>query len=493
MEESEGFNLLLSWKQSISSVPNEQHAPFALGMLDKQELAALLVKIAVSASIASIMMRFGRIEKILLRDERTVTERLQLAFIFSIVFGATAEIRILSHDQYPAIDLALEGAQIAGMLGGYVSGLVTGICVSIPGMFYGRYMSMPLFAAAGILGAVMHDLAPQKEDIWYFSPFVDLNLWRLFKQVLRLGRGAFQRRLVERAAFNVACNAIVVLTEVLRWGVRLEFKERYAFFLFGNVPAGNPLPLFAACAATTLFTVSLPIRIWSSYRAEKQLEMDRVRLSEAQLAALTNQINPHFLFNTLNSISTLIRIDPERARSMIYKLSSILRRLLRKTETLAVLRDEVLFIDDYLAIELVRFGDKLCFQKQIEEKALNRLVPTMILQPIIENSIKHGLANKVEGGTISLKAWIDDTRLFIVIEDDGSGIPESKLHTLFERGIGVSNVKERLRVLFGQSYRMTVRSELGVGTRTVIEIPELEVERRAETVTGTDSNLIKNR
>lgn len=450
-------------------------------MLDKQEVAALLIKVAVSASIASIMMRFARIQKILLKDERTVADRLQLALIFSLLFGATAEIRILSHDQYPAIDLALEGAQIAGMLGGYVSGLVTGLCVSVPAMFNGKYMSMPLFAAAGILGAVMHDLAPQKEDIWYFSPFIDLNLYRLFKQVLRLGRGAIQRRLVERAAFNVACNCIVVLTEVLRWGVRLEFKEHYAFFLFGKVPTGNPLPLFAACAATTLFAVSLPIRIWSSYRAERQLEMQRARLTEAQLAALTNQINPHFLFNTLNSVSTLIRIDPERARSMIYKLSSILRRLLRKTENFAKLREEMAFIDDYLAIEMVRFGDKLRFTKEIEEKALDRLVPTMILQPIIENSIRHGLAHKVEGGMVSLRAWVEDERLWISIEDDGLGMPESKLETLFEQqGIGVSNVKERLRVLFGPSYQMTVHSELGAGTRTVIAIPELEVARHAE-------------
>jgi two-component system LytT family sensor kinase len=449
-------------------------------MLDNQAVAALLIKVAVSASIASILMRFGRIQKILLRDDRTVSDRLLLALIFSLLFGATAEIRILSHDQYPAIDLALEGAQIAGMLGGYVSGLVTGLCVSVPGMFHGQYMSMPLFAAAGILGAVMHDLAPHPEDIWYFSPFIDLNLYRLFKQVLRMGRGAIQRRLVERAAFNVACNAIVVLTEVLRWGVRLEFRQHNAFFLFGNVPDGNPLPLFAACAATTLFAVSLPIRIWSSFRAERQLELQHARVTEAQLAALTNQINPHFLFNTLNSVSTLIRIDPEKARSMIYKLSNILRRLLRKTENLATLREEISFIDDYLAIEVVRFGDKLRFKKEIDPKALDLLVPTMILQPIIENSIKHGLGNKIEGGTISLRVWIEESRLHIAIEDDGIGIPESKLATLFERGIGVSNVKERLRVLFGPSYQITVHSEVGAGTRTIIQIPAIGVPNEAE-------------
>ena len=303
-------------------------------MLDQQELAELLIKVAVAASIASILMRFAGIQKILLRDERSVSDRLQLAFVFSVLFGASAGVRILSHHQYGAIDLAMEGALIAGMLGGYVSGLITGLCVCLPDMFDGKFMSMPLFAAAGILGALMHDLAPEKEDIWYFSPFVDLNLYRLFRQILRLNRNAIQRRVVERAAFNVACNAIVVLAELLRWGIHRIFPDEHGhgtFFLFQGVRPLNAW-LFVASAATTLFAVSLPVRIWSSFRAEKQLEAQRAHLTEARLAALTNQINPHFLFNTLNSVSTLIRIDPDRARSMIYKLSKILRRLLRKTE-----------------------------------------------------------------------------------------------------------------------------------------------------------------
>ncbi len=445
-------------------------------MLDQQQLAALLIKVAVSASIASILMRFASIQKILLRDERTVSDRLQLAFVFSVLFGASAGVRILSHHQYSAIDLALEGAVIAGMLGGYVSGLLTGLCVSVPDMFDGKFMSMPLFAAAGLLGALMHDLAPEKEDIWYFSPFVDLNLYRLFRQVLRWNRTAIQRRVVERAAFNVACNAIVVVAEFLRWGIHSLFPDEHGhgtFFLFQDT---RPLDvwLFAASAATTLFAVSLPVRIWSSFRAEKQLEAQRVRLTEARLAALTNQINPHFLFNTLNSVSTLIRIDPNRARGMIYKLSNILRRLLRKTENFSLLRDEISFIDDYLAIEMVRFGDKLRFHKDIAENTLERLVPSMILQPIIENSIKHGLANKIDGGMVRLRTWLEGTRLHISVEDDGLGIEESKLSTLFEQGIGVSNVNERLRVLFGPGYRMIIDSKPGQGTQTIIEIPELE-------------------
>lgn len=440
-------------------------------MISQQQLAALLIKVAVAASIASILMRFNRIQKILLRDDRTVADRLQLAFIFSILFGASAGVHSLTN-QYPAIDLALEGATIAGFLGGYVSGLITGICVSLPDMFASKWMSMPLFAAAGIIGGLMHDLAPRKEDIWYFSPFVDLNLYRFFKQILRWNRLAIDRRVVKLAAFNLICNALVVTIELLRWGVHDEFKKHNTFFMFEG--SHVTIWLIVLSAVTTLFAVCLPIRVWSSFRAERQLETQRARLTEARLAALTNQINPHFLFNTLNSVSTLIRMDPDRARSMIYRLSKILRSLLRKTENLSPLREEISFIDDYLAIEVVRFGDKLRFEKEIENSTLDRLVPSMILQPIVENSIKHGLANKVEGGTIRLRTWMEGTRLHISVEDDGVGIHEAKLDKLFTSGIGVSNVNERLRVLFGAAYRLTIDSKPGQGTRTLIEIPEVE-------------------
>jgi len=438
-------------------------------MVSQEQVAALLIKVAVSASIASILMRFNRIQQILLRDDRTVADRLQLAFIFSILFGVSAGVRALTN-QYPAIDLALEGATIAGLLGGYVSGLITGLCVSLPDMVAGKWMSMPLFAAAGIIGGLMHDLAPRREDIWHFSPFVDLNLYRFFKQILRADRLSIDRRVVQLAAFNLICNALVITIELLRWGVHKEFKRHNTFFIFDGSPATTSL--IVVSAITTLFAICLPIRVWGSFRAERQLETQHAHLTEARLTALTNQINPHFLFNTLNSVSTLIRIDPDRARSMIYRLSKILRRLLRKTDNFSPLREEVSFIDDYLAIEIVRFGDKLRFHKEIESGALDRLIPSMILQPIVENSIKHGLSSKIEGGSIYLRIWTEGPRLLISVEDDGVGIAESKLEQIFTSGIGVSNVNERLRVLFGTAYSMTIDSREGQGTRTVIEIPQ---------------------
>ena len=219
--------------------------------------------------------------------------------------------------------------------------------------------------------------------------------------------------------------------------------------------------------------MAIPLKIWNNTRNEKKLEEQERLLAEARLAALTSQINPHFLFNTLNSVSSLIRTDPDQARLMVVRLSKVLRRLLRQHEHFTPLRDELSFIEDYLSIEMVRFGDKLRFEKDVAADTLDMLVPSMLLQPLVENSIKHGLAGKVEGGRIRIRTHRTETRLHLTVEDDGVGIPEEKLATLLDHGIGVSNVNERLKVFFGDDYRMWVESRPGEGTRVQIEAPEL--------------------
>ena len=124
----------------------------------------------------------------------------------------------------------------------------------------------------------------------------------------------------------------------------------------------------------------------------------------ARVEALANQINPHFLFNTLTSISSLIRSQPETARVLIVKLSGLLRRLLRSQEHFVTLREELAAIDEYLDIERVRFGPSLVVDKEIDETSLDVIVPSMILQPLVENSIKHGLSRKVGEGRITIRA-----------------------------------------------------------------------------------------
>src|SRR6202011_2758598 len=120
-------------------------------------------------------------------------------------------------------------------------------------------------------------------------------------------------------------------------------------------------------------------------------------LLKSRMDALTSQINPHFLFNTLNTVSSLIRFDPDMARGVVLKLSNILRRLLRKHETFVPLREELCFIDGYLDSEVARFGDdNLDIVKEFEDGTLQTFIPSMLLQPIVENSLKHGLAPKLE-------------------------------------------------------------------------------------------------
>jgi two-component system LytT family sensor kinase len=427
----------------------------------------LLVRLGLMAAIASVLARSSRFKSMLMRDTRTMNQRLELSLWLSIVFGTSVAGRVLisfSEQQklylgYQAGDLGLEGSLIAGLLGGYVTGLLSGVLISIPAVISGQTMSMPLLAGVGVLGGLLRDLAPSSDEIWGFSPYFDLNIYRFFKE----------RQNYRRTAYHLVFPAGILTAEGLRQIVGSMFQsENRVFYLKADDPWNR-----AAVYLTTLFAVAIPIKIWNSTRNEKKLEEQGRLLVEARLAALTSQINPHFLFNTLNSVSSLIRTDPNQARIMVVRLSTILRRLLRKHENFSPLRDELSFIEDYLSIEVVRFGDKLRFEKDVAIDTLDMLVPSMLLQPLVENSIKHGLSSKVEGGTIRISADRRGSRLHLLVEDDGVGISEARLATLLNQGIGVTNVNERLKVLFGNDYRMWIDSQPGHGARIEIEMPEL--------------------
>jgi two-component system LytT family sensor kinase len=223
--------------------------------------------------------------------------------------------------------------------------------------------------------------------------------------------------------------------------------------------------------------VAVPIKIWNNTRIEMNLEQHQQLLLKARMDALTSQINPHFLFNTLNTVASLIRYDPDQARVVVLKLGNILRRLLRKHETFVALQEELSFIDDYLDIEVARFGrDNLQIFKHVDQKTLQAFVPSMLLQPIVENSLKHGLAAKLEGGQITIRTSLNDGRLVIEVEDNGAGIPEERMPQVYVDGIGISNVHERLRMLYGNDFQLQISSRPGAGTLIHIEVPELVSE-----------------
>jgi two-component system LytT family sensor kinase len=421
----------------------------------ERHLITLLIKLGLVASIAGFVVRYGPLRETLMMEARTLNQRLRLAAWFSGIFGAGVAIRVLV-TSYEAVDLGLEGSLLAGVIGGYVTGLISGILISIPAMLNHEYLSLPLFAGIGVMGGLVRDCALDKEDIWRFSPFFDLNLIR----ALRKGQN------YPRAMLYVVFFAAILFAEFLRQTLGRVYPGR--LFLLRDLPA--------AVYASTFFAVTLPLKVWANTRTEAKFEEQQRLLMEARLEALTSQINPHFLFNTLNSVSALIRTDPQRARVMVTKLSRILRRRLRKHENFSPLRDELEFINDYLSIEMTRFGDKLRFAERVDPETLDMMVPSMLLQPLVENSIKHGLSGKVEGGTITLEARCVEGRLHLAVEDDGLGISQEKMATLLGQGIGVSNVTERLKVLFGSDYRMWIDSTPGKGTRIAIEMPQMATE-----------------
>jgi two-component system LytT family sensor kinase len=264
----------------------------------------------------------------------------------------------------------------------------------------------------------------------------------------------------------------VVLLELLRQAI----DSRFPSSIWDFSPTTGWVRLLVIL--TAVLGVAIPIKIWNSARIEHRLQEQEKLLMEAKIEALKSQINPHFLFNTLASISSLIRSQPETARMLIIRLSGLLRRLIRSHQHFVTLREELESIDEYLDIEVVRFGANLQVGKDIGPDTLDVIVPSMILQPLVDNSIKHGLARKVGGGRITIRTTLRHGHAVIEVRDDGLGMTEERLEGALHGGIGLSNVNERLRTIYGASYQIKLTSEPGRGTCASLEIPELAVPER---------------
>ncbi|HWW61268.1 MAG TPA: histidine kinase [Thermoanaerobaculia bacterium] len=187
-------------------------------------------------------------------------------------------------------------------------------------------------------------------------------------------------------------------------------------------------------------------------------------LAEAKLELLRNQIHPHFLFNTLHAISELMHEDVDAADKMLTRLADLLRASLDSSKPMIALRDELGMLDRYLDIERVRLGDRLRYQSAIEPRALDVLVPNFLLQPLVENAIRHAIALRREGGSIDVRARIDGAKLVITIDDDGPGFAQPN------EGIGLANVQARLAQMYGDAARFDIRGDAGTHVR--IEIPQ---------------------
>jgi two-component system LytT family sensor kinase len=194
-------------------------------------------------------------------------------------------------------------------------------------------------------------------------------------------------------------------------------------------------------------------------KQEEEKSKLNIKNREMQISLLKSQINPHFLFNTLNSINTLIGSSKEQARRVITQLSDIFRYALDSHgDEMVRLVHELDFIDNYIRIQQVRFGDRLKFVKQVDFSCLGVRIPPMILQPLVENSVKYGIAPKEEGGTIVLTVKRFNTMIFFEVKDDGLGSNAKKVMDGSSSGVGLKNTDQRLKSIFGPGSGLRIRS-----------------------------------
>ncbi len=430
-------------------------------------LISLLVTLGVAAAVASSLARSVRFKRLLL-DHRGRGERLRLlAWIcVPLALGVWIRVRV---PNFLAADISLEATALLGLLLGPADAALGGAVLALPALGHHEWLSLPVNVGVACLFGTFRRFADE-ETIWSFSPLVDLSLYRWVRRLLR------RPQLDRQISLLLLLMATQLATSELS-----RFEPHRYFDLYSKIWWLQLL----ICVCTPV-TVGIPLKIWNAVRIERKLEEQSRLLLEARLDALQRQINPHFLFNTLNSIASLIRSEPELAREMIVKLGRILRTLLRERDAFVPLEEELAFTDDYLDIEVIRFGDKLRVVKEISDEAMGMEVPSMLLQPLIENSIKHGLEPRISGGTVTLRGRVQGARLLLEVEDDGVGMtPDGAPSARARReavpgregfGIGMSNVRERMQVLYADEGEVDVESRPGRGTRVRLALPVLRRE-----------------
>ena len=236
--------------------------------------------------------------------------------------------------------------------------------------------------------------------------------------------------------------------------------------------------VIAAIVGLIIYTYErLRDQIEESYRVAAEIRVRAERLRElaarSELKALKAQINPHFLFNALNSISALIPIDPAAAERTVERLAGIFRGSLLASEKETIpFSQELELVNAYLDIERARFGDRLSVEERVSEKSLDAPIPPLVVQPIVENAVRHGVSPLIEGGRITVTADVRDDALHVLVEDDGAGWQGETGEELFERGYGLRNVRDRLRNRYGDGPWVTIGRSDGGGTVVEIVVPQ---------------------
>lgn len=322
---------------------------------------------------------------------------------------------------------------------------------------------------------------------WYiWGAIAPLVFW--FSRRYRLGRGTWPAILLLHLASSVVLALVqLLLTTALAW-------------LLASI-SGTPFPFLKGLTFAlavkfhwnvviywTILGLSHALVYYREFR-ERELHtaLLQTQLIQAQLQSLKAQLHPHFLFNALNGISELIYEEPESADRMITNLSELLRMSLEVGSADEVpLRQELDFLDRYLEIQKARFGDRLTTVLDIEPGVRDALVPNMILQPLVENAIRHGIGQRSAPGRIAIHAGLQDQKLCLRVCDNGDGLPVGGASAVKE-GVGLGNTRERLRQLYGAAQSLVIASAQGGGLMVTLVFP-IRTRPAGNTPTAAENN-----
>ncbi len=408
------------------------------------------------AGITSLLLGFGFFMRFLMKASPARVEYVKMDVALSVVFILGVAVRKLV-DQ-GAMDLSLEGALLAGFLGGAWVGTGVGAAIGAVCYIFGETVALPFYAAAGLTSGLLFSFLREGGELWSYS----LNPFLIIYNFLeKLFKGRLDR--------NFIPFAVCLLFNLAKYGLLRRFGSR---LLYGYVP--RDAFLVALDFMVVVYALGVALKMVNVARIEIIMREEEKQLIHARLATLKGQINPHFLFNTLNSISALIRTDSEKAREMTRRLSSFFRKSLEDKSDTQTLGDELRFIDDYLSIERVRFGDdKLKLVKNIGPETLGCEVPALILQPLVENAIKHGISKVVDGGFLRIASKSVRGGIEVEIENDGPDCGVLRLEALIKRGVGLMNVIERLHIVSLGEGTFDISSRKGGGAIVRLFIPRI--------------------
>lgn len=424
-------------------------------------LFTLLVRVVAMASVASVLVASKTFRRLLFADHKPISDRLGLVVMLASPFVLGVFLRVALG--YQGMDLTMEAAFLIGMVAGPLAGMAAAGLIALPGLAAGEFLTPLVAGLHGTVGGMIFLFQSQRER-FQLHPLLPLQIYRSGRDYFNSGK----------RPWILLAPVFLAALQVLYLAMANAAPAGRLFALHSDSPWMEMLTILVSVTC-----IAIPLKIWDNAWLEQRWQEQEHQLTKARLQTLRSQINPHFLFNTLNTILAMIRVNPEGAREMVLRLAAILRTIFKETDEFKPLYKELELIDSYLAIEESRFGrDKLRIVREHDETVSHVRFPTMLLQPLVENCVLHGLAQKVSGGQIRISTRREQHGLCVEIQDDGVGLEMQALGK--GQGIGLSNVRERLRTLYGEKGHLDIESHLGLGTCFRVSIP---LESSAEMTT----------